>query len=200
LLYFFLERTGHELVGQKFFYLDSAGQPVFTSMEDLNKRKGRTVKGARIEFRDRKTLQYKQLYYFSLNMINDELRKRGTFAKFLHRKKPFNTFVKSASYLMHRDTFKEIKRLITDNSVSIFQDDTGIPYKEFTAKMGWDIQFYGEYIKPIRLFEMRYQPDLDSAYKKATNKIPLPFNLGYHYGSSKHNYMLAKKAVTGPSR
>lgn len=200
LIIFFLERTDHELVGKQFLYLDPEGQPVFTSMDELNKKKGRRVKGVRVDFRDRKTLQFKQLYYFSQNVINDDLKRRPEFGKFLARKKPFNTFIKSASYLMHRDTFTEIKRLITDNSQTVFQDDTGIPYKEFASKMGWDMQFYGDYIKPIKLFESRYQPDLDSAFKAAPERVPLPFNLGYHYGSSKHNYMLAKKAPIGPNR
>jgi hypothetical protein len=47
---------------------------------------------------------------------------------------------------------------------------------------------------------VRYQPDLDSAYKAATNKEPIPFTLGYHHGSKDHNYMLAKKTKTSRPR
>jgi hypothetical protein len=197
LLYFFIERTGHELVSQQFIYVDSAGHEARVEFPKLYKKK---VPGVMIEFRDRETRQMKRLYYFNINMVNDELKKRPEFAKFLTQKKPFNTFVKSASYLMHRDTFAEIKRLITENSESLFQDDTGIPYKEFSGKLDWNIQLYGEYKKPIKLFEVRYQPDLDSAYKAATNKEPIPFTLGYHHGSKDHNYMLAKKTKTSRPR
>jgi hypothetical protein len=91
---------------------------------------------------------------------------------------------------MHRDSFDEIRRLIMDNSATLFQDDTGIPFKEFKP-MGWDMQYYGEYVRPIKLFENRYQADLDSAFRRA-NRNPLPFSIGYHYGS-KQNYMLATK-------
>jgi hypothetical protein len=193
LLYFFVERTGHELVSQQFINIDSAGREVQVEFARLYKKR---VPGVVIEFRDRETRQMKKLYYFSMNVINDALKKSPELEKFLQQKKPFNTFVKSASYLMHRDTFAEIKRLITDNSESVFQDDTGIPYKEFRNKLDWNIVLYGEYKKPIKLFEVRYQADLDSAYKVATNKEPIPFTLGYHHGSKDHNYMLVKKTKT----
>jgi hypothetical protein len=197
LLYFFVERTGHELVSQQFIYIDSAGHEAGTEFSKLYKKR---VPGVVIEFRDRETRQMKRLYYFNINMINDALKKSPEFERFLRQKKPFNTFVKSASYLMHRDTFAEIKRLITENSESLFQDDTGIPYKEFSSKLDWTIQLYGEYKKPIKLFEVRYQPDLDSAYKAATNREPIPFTLGYHQGSKDHNYMLAKRTKTLPPK
>lgn len=197
LLYFFIERSGHELVGQQYFYLDSAGSETPASIAKLYKYR---TPGVKLEFRDRQTRQLKQLYYFNINMLNDELKRRPGFEKFLKRKKPFNTFIKSASYLMHRTTFVRIKRLITENSVSLFQDDTGIPYNEFRDKLDWSIQFYGEYKKPIKLFEIRYQPDLDSAYKTATTKEPIPFTLGYHYGSKDHNYMLVRKSKASTPR
>ena len=197
LLYFFVERTGHELIGQQFFHLDSLGNEIPTEIASLYKHKTPAVK---LEFRDRQTKQEKQLYYFNVNMLNQDLVKRHDFEKFLKQKRPFNTFVKSASYLMHRTTFSEIKRLITENSMTLFQDDTGIPYKEFKEKLDWSIQFYGEYIKPVKLFEVRYQPDLDSAYKASASKVPLPFSLGYHWGANKHNYMLVKKSTVSTNK
>ena len=197
LLYFFVERTGHELIGQQFFYVDSAGSATPTTIAKLYKHR---TPGVKLELRDRQTNKIKQLYYFNINMLNDELKRRPGFEKFIKRKKPFNTFVKSASYLMHRDSFTEIKRLITGNSESLFQDDTGIPYSEFKSNLGWNLQFYGDYKKPIKLFEMRYQPDLDSAYKATTTKEPIPFTLGYHYGSKVHNYMLVRKSKTSKPR
>jgi hypothetical protein len=187
LLYWLMERTGHELLQQKFVYVDADGKPLSTEFAKLYKQK---IPAVWVKFRDRDSKQVKELYYFNINMLSSELKKRPGFEKFLQAKKPYNTFVKSASYLMHRDSFDEIRRLIMDNSATLFQDDTGIPFKEFKP-MGWDMQYYGEYVRPIKLFENRYQADLDSAFRRA-NRNPLPFSIGYHYGS-KQNYMLATK-------
>jgi hypothetical protein len=94
---------------------------------------------------------------------------------------------------MHVKYFAYIKKIIFANSSSIFQDDTGIPYKDFKNDTTWKVQLYGEYVKPVRDFdEGKYQADLDSAYKE-TKKEPLPFSLGYHWGSDKQNYMLLKR-------
>ncbi len=196
LLYLLIERSGHELLQQQFIYIDTAGLAMETKFAKLYRQK---IPAVRLKFRDRETKEISQLYYLNINMLSSELKKRPGFEKFLKRKQPFNTFIKSASYLMHRPAFQEIRRLIMDNSVSIFQDDTGIPYANFKGKLDWTMQFYGAYTKPIKLFETRYQPDLDSAYQ-ASKFLPLPFSIGYHYKKDQASYMLAKKSSVKLSR
>lgn len=189
LLYLLIERSGHELLQQQFVSINPDGSATETTFDGLYKQK---IPAVRLKFRDLETREISQLYYININVLSGELKSRPGFEKFLNQKKPFNTFIKSASYLMHRPTFQEIRRLIMDNSVSIFQDDTGIPYADFKRKLDWTMEFYGEYTKPIKLFEVRYQPDLDSAYKSSHPQL-LPFSIGYHYKNSKASYMLARK-------
>ncbi len=190
-LYFFIERSGHEILSQKFITLDDAGNEVEIKGSQIHWKKTPAVK---LIFRDRTTQEVKTLYYFSVSISNGGLKDRPNFISFVNNRAPFNTFVKSASYLMHKDVFTEIKKLIIANSNHVFQDDTGIPYKNFKNKLEWSGTFYGDYIKPVKDFSSElYQADLDSAYK-AGGKKDLPFSLGYHWSTKKQNYMLFSKA------
>ncbi|MFM7856918.1 MAG: hypothetical protein ACKO96_34575, partial [Flammeovirgaceae bacterium] len=149
--------------------------------------------GVKIVFRDRTTQTVKTLYYFSVSISNGGLQDRPGFVKFVHQQAPFNAFVKSASYLMHKEAFTKIKDLLLTNGHNIFQDDTGMPYRYVKNKLNWKGTFYGEYIKPVKDFSSElYQKDLDSAYK-ASKAQPLPFSLGYHWSTKKQNYMLFSK-------
>ena len=95
---------------------------------------------------------------------------------------------------MHNPPFKMLKELILTKTESLFQDDTGIPYRDFKKKLEVNWQLYGEYAKPVKDFgDEKFQPDLDSLYKASKDKQEIPFSLGYHWGSKKQNYMLVKK-------
>ena len=103
-----------------------------------------------------------------------------------------NTSVKSASYLMHYDSFTSIKNVVLDKSYSIFQDDTGIPFIHVDNE-NWNVKCYGSYVKPIKDFEKNYdiiyQEDLAREYRKGSTN--LPFSLGYHWrDASEQNQML----------
>jgi hypothetical protein len=190
-LYFFIERSGHELLTQKFFTLDEDGKEKEVKGKQINWQK---TPGVKLIFRDRTTQEIKTLYYFSISISNAGIKDRPNFVKFVEQRAPFNTFVKSASYLMHKESFNEIKKIILTNSNNVFQDDTGMPYSYFKNKLQWTGQFYGEYIKPVKDFSSElYQADLDSAFK-AGGKRELPFSLGYHWSTKKQNYMLFSKA------
>ncbi len=190
-LFFFLQRSGHELLDMQFISLDSAGTEIEVEARKLHWQK---TPGVMITFRSREDLVIKKLYYFSISISNKGIEDRPEFVKFVATKSPFNTFVKSASYLMHNAPFTKVKELILSNSLSLFQDDTGIPYRNFKNQLNLGLHFYGEYTKPVKDFDgSTFQPDLDSAYKANKNRESLPFSLGYHWGSKKQNYMLAKK-------
>ncbi len=197
-LFFFIERTGHELITEEFFYLDSTGTEVPTKIGQLHWYK---TPGVKLIFRDRITKETKVLYYFNISLSNQGLSERPEFEKFLKQRGPYNTFIKSASYLLHRELFTEAKKLVLQNSVSLFQDDTGVPYRDFKKRLDWNVQLYGEYVMPVKPFGIgQFQSDLDSAYHSSPTLQYLPFSLGYHWGTKKQNYMLLKKSSTSPSR
>lgn len=197
-LYFFMERSGHELLDHQFISLDSAGHEVGVKINQLHWQK---TPGVKITFRNHQTQEIKTLYYFSISISDQGLKERPEFIKFINKRAPFNTFVKSASYLMHNPPFKMVKELILTNTESLFQDDTGVPYRDFKKRLDVDWQLYGEYTKPVKDFgDEKFQPDLDSLYKASKDKKDIPFSLGYHWGSKKQNYMLIKRIRLLPSK
>jgi len=186
LFYFFMERSGYELLQQKIFNLDSTGAEQEVPIKRINQFKS---PGVKFIIRHRETKNIKTVYYFALNIANGGLKDRPGYIKFVSARAPFNTFVKSASYLMHLNDFSKMRELILRNTVTLFQDDTGVPYRFFNNKPEWHATFFGEYVPPVEDFSRGlYQPALDSAFKKGAQ--PLPFSLGYHWSTRKQHYML----------
>ena len=122
-LYFFIERSGHELLKQKFITLDESGNEKEIKRNQIHRQK---TPGVKLTFRDRKTQEVKTLYYFSVSVSHGGLKERPPFVAFVNQRALFITFVKSASYLMHKDVFNGIRKIIVNNSNHIFQNDTGI--------------------------------------------------------------------------
>jgi hypothetical protein len=186
LFYFFMERSGYELLQQKFINIDSLGGEEEVSVKKINQYKS---PGVKFTIRERETKKIKTVYYFSLSISNGGMKVRPGYLKFVKARAPFNTFVKSASYLMHLNDFSKIRELILGNTVTLFQDDTGVPYRFIKDKPEWHGTFFGEYVAPVEDFSRGlFQPALDSAFKKGSQ--PLPFSLGYHWSTRKQHYML----------
>ena len=186
-MYFFFERSGYEMISQKFITLVGNGEEKEVKGNQVHWGK---IQGVKFVIRHSERGDVKTVYYFSSNIANKGLNERQPLVNFIQNRAPYNTFVKSASYLMHHATeFSQMRDLILKNSESLFQDDTGIPYKYFKGKPEWKPTFFGEYVAPVEDFgRYLYQADLDSAYKGASQ--PLPFSLGYHWSTRKQNYML----------
>ncbi len=186
LFYFFMERSGYELLQQKFIDIDAEGNEQEAVVKRMNQYK---TPGVKFTLRNTETKEIKTVYYFSVSISNGGLKDRSGFVTFINARAPFNTFVKSASYLMHLNDFSKIREIILGNSVTLFQDDTGMPYRFFDKKPEWRGTFFGEYVPPVEDFSRGlYQPALDSAFKKGAQ--PLPFSLGYHWSTRKQHYML----------
>ncbi|EIC19476.1 hypothetical protein [Thiorhodovibrio frisius] len=138
----------------------------------------------------------KQVTYLQLDVSDNGLGNCTALEDYIEGIGPTNTFVKSASYLMHYATFSGIRALTLAVSDSIFQDDTGIPYRELD-QADWDIILFGRYTNPIRDFSGVYQSDLNQAYLAKTHPIDtLPFSMGYHWWTSEQNHLLARRRAT----
>ncbi|MBS1507953.1 MAG: hypothetical protein JSS79_15035 [Bacteroidetes bacterium] len=187
LFYFFMERSGYELLQQKFISVDSAGNEFEVDIKKLNQNK---IQGVKFTLRNLETKKIKTVYYFSTDISNGGMTKRPGLTKFIKARAPFNTFVKSASYCMHDGKqFSSIRSVVLDNTVTLFQDDTGVPYWFFDKKPEWHATFFGEYVAPVEDFSRGlYQKSLDEAFKQGSQ--PLPFSLGYHWSTRKQHYML----------
>lgn len=197
LFYFFMERSGYEMLQQHFITVDAEGNEQEVEIKKLSQNK---IQGVKFVLRNLETKKLKTVYYFSTDISNNGMEKRPGLTKFIQGRAPFNTFVKSASYCMHDGKqFSSIRSLVVDNTVTLFQDDTGVPYRFFEKKPEWHGTFFGEYVAPVEDFSRGlYQPELDSAFKRGSQ--PLPFSLGYHWSTRKQHYMLFGKETLNANK
>jgi hypothetical protein len=187
----FIERTGHSIIDIKPVAVNSKGELVsYTSFEKA-KRDTLRNHGAQIDFTGADSIE-RSVIYFSVNLANQPFIKNTGFKTFIKNQGADVTYIKSASYLMHKPYFSDIRSFIINNSRAILQDDSGIPWKFFNTN-AYTISLYGTYTGTIPLFH-NYQADLDSVYKKDSLKVKaLPFGIGYKYKEGTSNLMLSIK-------
>lgn len=177
----FLAHAGKEIIEVKPMNLNDEG--ILTLATD------KKHEAVQIDFRNPGDSIVRHIIYLSTNLADPSLSKNTPFLKFFEKMDTKNTvsFVKSATYLMHKSYFSIIRNTVLNKSEMILQDDSGIAYK-FFDKSKWDITLYGSYIKPIPLFKDFFEEDLLEAYKKKSK--PLDFRYGY---SAKSGLLLANK-------
>jgi len=192
LLFLFLKRTGNEFSSAKPVTVDSLGTVQYVkSFAELKKLRTNT-RGVEIKFVDVEK-HPKTLYYFSLNAADAGLKSNKGFVAYLKNMGTVNTYLKGASYLMHKNYFSMIRNVILDQSQHVVQDDSGIGFHYFLEDdHQWAYSFFGQYLKPIPMFAEFYQKDLDSLYKKQGAK-PIGFGIGYNFKDKNSNFMIATK-------
>ena len=197
-LCFFVERGGYAIVDVKRLDLLENGELMASDFQAHRKRTRRPY-GVQIEFVSRDGGRSRTLIYISGDLENAAFRPETAFYRYVQTL-PFEmTFIKSASYLLHYDTFSRIRDLILEKSRFVLQDDTGVPYRYFEPET-WEAQLYGEYIKPVRDFSGVEQTDLKAAYGDAAKVRPLPFHLGYHWGSNKDSILLFRRLAVSENK
>jgi hypothetical protein len=192
LLFLFLKRTGNLICSAKPVTVDSLGHVVYlNSFIELKKSKSLT-KGVEIKFTD-KNNQPKTVSYFSLNAADGGMKQNKGFMTYLTNMGTVNTYLKGASYLMHKSYFSMVRNVILNQSEHVIQDDSGIAFHYFTeSNRAWSYTFYGSYIRPIAMFSAFYQADLDSTYKQQGSKN-IGFGIGYNFRDKNSNFMIATK-------
>ena len=177
----FLARSGKQLIDVQPMTLDKDGKLVGCD----SKTKHCAIE---IKFRNPGDSIIRHVYYLSTNLADPALKENKPFFNFLNNIDPASiSYIKSATYLMHKSYFSIIRNTVLNKSTTILQDDSGIAYK-FFKKDVWDICLYGNYEKPISLFKDFYEPDLFDAFKKSSK--PLNYRIGY---STKSVLLLAQK-------
>lgn len=122
----------------------------------------------------------RKLYFFTGNIADGALNTENPAYKKYYSSIRFDgTFIKSATYLLHKDYFSHIRNVILKNSSIVVSDDSGIAFKFYDPKV-WNVQLYGTYTKPIALFDNLYEPDLYQAYRDPKRTIKsINFRIGY---------------------
>jgi hypothetical protein len=194
LLYVFLARAGKTIVEAEAVVLDREGnlRPANRQKEDEQASQD-GAQGVRIVFSD-KSHSRQTLYYFSGDVSNDGLGKSGL-PSFSSKLGTPIALIKSASYLLHRDRYSELRTYILGRSTLVLQDDSGIPVSYFDPST-WNIQPFGSYVGPIPLFRNRYQASLARLFRVSDRK-ELDFGVGYQWRRNSSNLMLATKKMPG---
>jgi len=188
ILFVFLARTNNQILNMQ--YVELKKDATISALEKENKEK--LISGVKIDFVPAGEFEPRSLYYFSADLSDSALKKTPEFNKFVQNLGGSITYLKAASYLLHYNDFSNIRNLILSQSISLLQDDSGIPIKYFNHSE-WKLQFYGNYTQPIALFSNEYQKELKSIYQSKNNIKPLDFGIGYQYKLNDSNLMLATR-------
>ncbi len=179
----FLARSGKTIYDVSLFDLQNDGtlHPVEEKIANA------TGHGVQITFSDANVGKKKTIYYFSTDLSDSGIKTSG-FLTFCDKLGHGDAFIKSASYLMHSDNFSTVRDLLLTHSVSILEDDSGIPVRFFAQ--GWQLHPYGRYVGPIGLFGGQYQAKLREVFAKE-KATPIDFSLGYQWKPTESNILLA---------
>jgi len=194
-LYVFLARTGKTVHEASFVSLDEDGNVAGESIVDGAAKAPSKIanpyaaKGVKIVFSDGNGPR-QTLYYFSTNIADDGVKRSGLL-QFCEKLGVADSFLKSASYLLHRGGFTKVRSFLIDHSATILQDDSGIPIAYFDPAK-WRLQPVGRYLGPISVFPRDYQPRLAELFRKVT-PIPIDFGIGYRWRKNESNLLLAQK-------
>ena len=185
----FMARTGNTVKDIRNATIGNDGKVTVADTFIVYKGPNRYGKGVEVTFSPAgQDSVLKKLYYFSADFTDAGLAQNPACKAYLQSLDTnVMTFLKSASYLLHNQLFGFVRNIILNKSKALLQDDSGIAYR-FFDKTKWDIQPYGIYERPIRVFSYCYQNDLASAYMTGFKS----FNFKYGYGKGL-NMLLARK-------
>jgi hypothetical protein len=184
ILMVFLARSGKTIYDVSLFDLQSDG----TIHPAEDKIANPTATGVKIVFSDN-VGKKRTLYYFSTDVSDGGIKTSG-FLAFCSKLGNGDSFVKSASYLMHYDNFSTIRNFLLTHSMTLLQDDSGVPVR-FLAQ-GWRLHPFGRYVGPIPLFAGQSQRALYRVFGK-NRTTPIDFGIGYRWRPMESNLLLATK-------
>ena len=188
ILLFYISKTEHTIMGISSVGIDDFGNYIVKKnfqVEDKNPN------GIRIKFFKNSDDEIKTLYYFPIDLSDENMKDNLGFLLFLSGFSQKNTFMKSASYILHDNNFQLIRNLILNQSKNILQDDSGIPYSVL-KKSGYQVNLFGSYSRTIKTFSTNFQADLQHALEKE-GIGELSFKLGYNSWQNEMVLLLAKK-------
>lgn len=172
-----MARTDKQIVSIKNKLIDAQGDIVDSPVD--NPTVSHDSRLVEIRFFRTGTHKLQTLYYYATDLSNDGLSGNKPLVAYIHKMNAAKTatFIKSASYLMHENSFSLIRDLILKHSSCIMQDDSGIPLAYYKKEL-WDIDLYGTFYKPISSYVEYAQPALRDAYQLGNPK-PLSFRIGF---------------------
>jgi hypothetical protein len=158
------------------------------------KRPRMPMQAIQIDFFNPASGRSQTLWYFALDVSDAQLKHYPEFVEWLRDFRDPVVLLKSASYLLHGESFRQVRSFILDRATQIVQDDTGIPYR-MLADESWKVALHGQYEQPVDLFKKRFQSDLASAFSKsksgASKAVPFPF--GYNWRTRGNSFVIVAR-------
>lgn len=194
ILYVFLARSGKTIRNVSLVSVNKDGALQDPGVTDSSA----TAQGVKIVFSGSDS-RPQTLYYFRTDLSNEGVRRSG-FLKFCDQLGMGDSFVKSASYLLHSDGFSKVREFLLTRSSSLVQDDSGIPIRLFEPAE-WKLHPFGRYLGPIGIFRGRHQVKLRELFANG-QPARLDFGVGYRWRAHESNLLLAvrKSAMSLPGQ
>jgi hypothetical protein len=191
-LYVFLARTGKTVHDTSLVSLDNQGDVIAPDDPDFKHKSGvSAAKGVKITFTDGSG-PLQTLYYFSTDLSDSGVKSSG-FLQFCDKLGAADSFIKSASYLLHGGNFSRVRTFLIYHSATLLEDDSGIPLGYFDPKK-WKLQPFGHYSAPLGIFPGTYQPRMAELFQHAP---PLDFGIGYARRKDASSLLLAQRLPPG---
>jgi hypothetical protein len=145
IIYVFLARSGKTITDVSLVRLDDKGTALVDDGAGNDAHGAGAARGVKIDFVGDDG-RPQTLYYFNLNVDNEGFEANG-FARFCEHLGIGDGFVKSASYLMHRANFSDVRSFLLEHTRLILQNDSGIPVSRF-EQASWQLHPFGHYSGP----------------------------------------------------
>jgi len=187
-----LARLKYQILSHTYLQVDDTGKLVARPIDAKRAAFGRN-RGIALEIQ-REGEPPAIVYYISLNLDNGHMKDNAGFGPYIASLGKPCTMLKATSYMLHSDSFSIIRNMILERSSLIVQDDSGIPWRFFQTA-DWQVQLYGDYIKPFgKDFAFRAQADLREAYEAQRASVkPIEFRMGYGAGRVTSNLQVARR-------
>ena len=149
--------------------------------------------GVEIRYHKAGERQLRRLVYLRVDLSNAGLAASPGYALHVRQAYVAVSFLKSASYLLHTRDFSSIRELLLEVSPALLQDDSGIPFREF-SQPPWHATLHGRYQSAASGFGGHGQADLRQAFATSA-PAALPFWIGYRHSPVDSNLQLYQRRV-----
>ncbi len=195
LLFVFLAEAGHAIVDVHHVLLDGGGEICVATPEAVAAAPRGIVPGVVIDYFLPGEADFRRLWYFAADLSDNGLKRTPQYLEFIKAREPEASFIKSASYLMHKPYFSMVRAAILAESELVVQEDSGIPHAWFQPRL-WAATLYGRYGSPIALFANWQQAALKRDYGRMQVR-DLPFGIGYRHRRNDSNLQVYRRRITG---
>ncbi len=158
--------------------------------------------GNRVTFKASETGPMREILYLCLRLDGNSMDPSTPEGKFFNTLDNLNVIIKSAFYLLHRESYDAYCQSLLSRTRMLIQDDSGIPYSLLNPDE-FNITLYGYYNRPLALNDMKrpvMQQDLADAFRLNPRSLPFDFGYGVWRHDKLSNLLLAVRKKMAPSR